>query len=405
MRKSIVSAIVVSLSALGLTGCVPSSAVQCDYESTTAPKSVPQELAAVIAPTNTFVELEEATAAAQTDVMDHLTTENTQFATVLADGAPSRKTLEWVAYPDLTTDVDKPYIQEDVYGTILYAYDCAVAGSDVGYRVKPESDLLGALGVAADSFTHEGSSRTVFVLSNGIQTAGQINFATDFPSLANNEATVESLRSQNALPDLSGVSVSWYGMGQVDGVNQLTLNQQSLDALEDFWTKVIAASGGSLDKVVRQITQADPLDGAIPQSSVTGVADACIVTLDEDSGFSFKPDESIFVNKSVSLNAAENVITELAANPNCSGALTVTGFAASGVDEDAYNDNQKKWVKTLSLDRANAFKRLLEEAGFNGKIVTVGGGKGTVNDWDSSGKFVESLGKKNRIVTISQGGN
>lgn len=404
MRKTLAAALLLSLSALGLTAC--SSDVQtCNYETAAPPTNVPQEIAVVIAPTASFVELEEATKASQTDVMALLTTENTQLATVLADGAPSQKTIDWVAYDDLTLDPDKPVIQEDVYGTVLYTYDCAVAGTDAGYRVTAESDLLGALGVAAASFTHENSQKHIFVLSNGLQTAGQINFATDFPTLANNEATVESLRAQNALPDLKGADVSWFGLGQVDGVNQKPLNQQSLDALEDFWTKAIAASDGTLSKAVRQITYKVPLEGAIPQSPVTGVADACIVTLDEDSGFSFKPDLADFVNEAVSLTAAENVITELAANPDCSGALTVTGFAASGVDKSAYNSAQKSKVKSLSLDRANAFKRLLEQAGFNGNIVTIGGGKGSVNDWDSSGKFVESLGKKNRIVTISQGGN
>lgn len=404
MRKTIAASLLLALASLGLTACA-SDVQTCNYETAAPPTNVPQEIAVVIAPTESFVDLEEATKASQTDVMALLTTENTQLATVLADGAPSQKTIDWVAYDDLTLEPDKPVIQEDVFGTVLYTYDCAVAGEDSGYHVTAESDLLGALGVAAASFTHEDSDKRIYVLSNGLQTAGQINFATDFPSLANNEATVESLRSQNALPDLKGADVSWFGLGQVDGIHQKTLNQQSLDALEDFWTRAISASGGTLSKTVRQITYKEPLQGSIPQSAVTGVADACIVTLNEDSGFSFKADQAIFINESVSLKAAENVITELAANPNCSGALTVTGFAASGVDEDAYNDSQKKWVMTLSLDRANAFKRLLEEAGFNGKIVTVGGGKGTVNDWDSNGKFVESLGKKNRIVTISQGGN
>jgi outer membrane protein OmpA-like peptidoglycan-associated protein len=413
MRKPASASLLAGLLALSLSGCSLVGGVfgggdktdPCDAISKNRPESVPNENVALIAPTTTFVDLTEALSAAKTDVMAALTEEFAQLSTVIADGGPEIKRTVYVRYPALATETDKPVQQEKVFNSIKFVYKCSLKASTSNYKQVPESDLLGALGAASSTFQNTTSPKNIFVMSNGLQTAGQISFLDGIPSKTETPGVVDSLKAQGALPNLTGVSVHWYGLGQVDGENQPNLNQQSIDALEAFWTELIRQSGGSLDKVVRQIVVKAPRDGSIEQSAVQGLADACLVQLDEASGFSFVPDKADFIDEETSFAAAQGVVEQLKNNPNCTGALTVTGFAASGVAKSAYNQGQKSKVKSLSLNRANAFKRLLEEAGFNGKIVTVGGGKGTVNDWDSNGKFVESLGKKNRIVTISQGGN
>ena len=44
----------------------------------------------------------------------------------------------------------------------------------------------------------------------------------------------------------------------------------------------------------------------------------------------------------------------------------------------------------------------LEKSGVTIKLVPVGAGKGPTDDWDAAGKFVESLGKQNRFVEVTQ---
>ena len=78
------------------------------------------------------------------------------------------------------------------------------------------------------------------------------------------------------------------------------------------------------------------------------------------------------------------------------------GFVASGVDKDAYNDAEIEAGKALSLARAEAFAALIKAAGWDGKIKAIGGGKGSVDDWNADGTFNETKGKSNRKVVISQ---
>jgi outer membrane protein OmpA-like peptidoglycan-associated protein len=404
MRKSLIKLVALALLATPLAACSQTK-TNCDtYQAADRPANIPVEIAVIEAPTNTFVELESATNAAQTDVMSKLTENGTELATVLADSTPNIQLHDYVVYDNLTTDLDKPNIQKDVYGLVLHTYDCEIAGEGT-YKSSGESDLLAAFAKAAGSFTSDTSQKYIFVLSNGLQTAGQINFTKGIPAQADVPAVVDSLSSQNALPNLKGAQVYWYGLGQVDGTNQPDLNQQTTDALQTFWTDAIQASNGELVKTVRDLPVSAPKDGAIVASKVEPLAGACIVTLTETDGFSFKPDSADFINRTQSLGAASNVINQLKSDPDCTGALTVTGYAAAGVDKSDYNATAKSHVQSLSLDRANAFKALLVEAGFTGTIKTVGGGKGPVNDWDSNGKFVEAQGKQNRKVTISQGNN
>jgi hypothetical protein len=42
------------------------------------------------------------------------------------------------------------------------------------------------------------------------------------------------------------------------------------------------------------------------------------------------------------------------------------------------------------------------QAGVTVEIESIGGDKGPEIDWDEDGNFVEELGKKNRIVVITQ---
>jgi outer membrane protein OmpA-like peptidoglycan-associated protein len=123
--------------------------------------------------------------------------------------------------------------------------------------------------------------------------------------------------------------------------------------------------------------------------------------LTSEDGFNFKPDSATFLNATKAQSSAENMAAEIERS-GCDGPLYVVGYAASGLDKNAYNAAAISAMKTVSAARAAAFKALLEDAGVTIKLIPVGAGKGPTNDWDASGKFAEEMGKQNRFVEVTQ---
>ena len=112
------------------------------------------------------------------------------------------------------------------------------------------------------------------------------------------------------------------------------------------------------------------------------------------------PDTATFVNAEMAEVGAQN-ISKAIEQAGCDGGLTVTGFAASGHSKAEYPKFEQATI-ALSKKRATAFKDLLIAAGATAAIKAIGGGKGPEVDWNADGSFNEDLGKKNRIVEISQ---
>jgi hypothetical protein len=286
-------------------------------------------------------------------------------------------------------------------------YECAVQDPDLeysgGYTITPETDFLQGLTVAARAFDVKasGSEKIVIVVGNGIQSIGQINFTKDgIPTLDAIPGIVEALKTAGVLPDLQGARVDWVGLGQTDGVAQAKLNQQSQDSLLAFWKALIVASNGREGTFQLEVAAGTPREGSIPVTQITALPDACIqMTLTSESGFNFKPDTAIFIDRAQAVTAAEKIAAELASKPDCTGGITVVGYTASGVSKDKFKPGDNL---VLSKQRADAFTELLVQAGVTVEIDSQGGDKGPEIDWDADGNFVEELGKKNRIVVITQ---
>jgi hypothetical protein len=390
-----------------LTGCsLGKSALDCGFPTIEKPSGVTTEIAAIVAPGDNFMDLESVIKSAASDIKATLTKDRTQFTVVLADGDPSQVTKRWVAFEDGDFEVDRQNTIDRTYKSLVTVSRCLEqeAGSSSStseFATQTDVDLLKAMQIAADSFEESASDKELFVLANGIQTAGQYLMQN---GLAQGEdgiaSAVAKLKQANALPDLGGATVHWFGLGVVDGAKQAPLNQQSVEAIEAFWTSVIASSNGKMGKTVRSIPFKAPGAGAISTMAISGLANACLFTLTEKDGFNFQPDSAEFLDRDSAIAGAEELARKIS-SAKCVGSLTVTGYAASGVAKDLFQKNTGK-IEALSLARATAFMKLLQNAGVNQKITVVGGGKGPVNDWNPDGSFSEDLGKLNRKVVVSQ---
>jgi hypothetical protein len=324
----------------------------------------------------------------------------------VADAAPKLIVTSFIdplngeAAQEIETQIDS------TYGYLDLASGCAggyLAKEDDQIALEKETDLLKALAVASDQMSHTGK-RTLFILGNGIQTSGAIQMqdADSFPKTeARAIAMAKSLSRSHQLPDLNGIEVKWYGLGQVDGANQKTLPTAWTKSLRAFWEKVIQLSGGTVAGMCEACGSGSPLPKAIKVHPVQTVECPLIVKLYESDGVEFKPDSTDFVSADKAKSAAESTVSKFKSK-GCSS-MTVTGYAAAGKSESEYKQNMKSIDKinlTLTKGRAKAFSRLLIESGFDGDIAFVGGGTcGT--EWDGNGKVDAEQQRLCRRVEVS----
>ncbi len=384
---------------------VEASDFDCTPTQGKEPAEVSSEVAIVAAPTNTFVRFSNALSTAEVDLRELLNKDGVQVSTVLGDGQPMQTSRSWVDFSKAVFQADKDKAINRALGKVRMTYYCAVMSKEQNpsaYSPVEGADFLSAIQVAASTFTHEPASHDIVILGNGLQDVGQLDLTKGLPQDASGARSVaNTLKTSGALPDLTGVQVKWIGLGQNDRTNQKPLHPIASKSLEVLWTEIIKAAGGELVKVVRTIPYADPVSTALSAKAIEVPAPPCVFMMTSDNGFNFKPDSAIFLNLSKAKAGAANMASEIK-KASCDGPLYVVGYAASGVDKNAYNAGAIASVKSVSAARASAFKALLEQAGVAIKLIPVGAGKGPTNDWDAAGKFSEDMGKQNRFVEVTQ---
>lgn len=89
---------------------------------------------------------------------------------------------------------------------------------------SPEADVLAGISAAADE-VREGQNPKIVVIDNGLPTVGSVSLPQTglFAPGVDIAASVRAMADLHLLPDLTGVRVRWYGMGEV------VAPQESLD--------------------------------------------------------------------------------------------------------------------------------------------------------------------------------
>lgn len=407
MRVAQAALILVSASAL--TACTPPSQrkTDCSFDDQVrnAAPAYGSDVSVVMAPSSSFVDFGHVIDASTEMFSDAVGLAGARVSIVLADGSPSLvRTL-----PPQTGDTedDTRIINRHMMSALNDVYFCAANTGEhpitTPLPVDAQVDLLGALGVAATAFDdgHDSGNRHILVMSNGLETAGQVDFSQrGIPGAADIGSVVGALKSQGALPNLHGAIVDFVGLGVVNA-SEPQLNQQTRDGLVAFWQSVVLASGGRVGRIVSAVVDGTPVAGSIAVRSVAGLADACIdESITEDDGVRFVPGSPEFLDVAAATAVAQSIAAKVSSS-NCPGTLTVTGFVASGVPLESYVFGNPEDLQ-LSADRATAFAALLTANGVDVPISIVGGGKGPVTDWDDAGNFVEDLGKQNRAIVVTQ---
>lgn len=267
----------------------------------------------------------------------------------------------------------------------------------------PEIDTLKGIQVGANALnsTYE-CEKSLIVFDAGLSTTGVLNFAEknilDVPV----EVIVEQLNNMHAIPNLSGVNVTWIGLGQVCG-NQEALPSSYKYKLQTLWNEILKASGATSITFDTSPLTLDENDCELPKCSVVPIVADCLeissvtlpeaVKFDENSSIKFKGDKSEFIDASAAEKELMPIAEYLCANPD--EYLYILGMTATVTGSD--------FGKELSIERAEACKKLLMKNRVKEhQLICVGLGQTPnplrVNDIDENGLQIEELAKINRAV-------
>lgn len=309
------------------------------------------------------------------------------FYVISADGVPR-----------LVVSIDSTSTRQD--DTDKEDYEVSVLEAMLTPAEKPESDMLSALSLAASSLAHASGDRTILVVDSGMSTAGAMAFQNTglLEPHADVDAMVERMRSAGALPDLTGVTVRWFGLGSVEEPQPL-LDTAAKSRLKNLWTKLITAANGEVvfDDAPMMKDIGDDLP-AVPEVTPVpvgafelGAAPSLEMSL-PDTEVGFEADVDVLRNEEV----AKSRIQETAAQIRSSGVseVRVTGCTSSWGTAEHRQD--------LSERRAEVVAGLLEN---NGVKVTSITGRGyecphQVVDTNADGTPIEELMAVNRRVII-----
>ncbi len=245
-------------------------------------------------------------------------------------------------------------------------------------------------------------------MDSGLSTAGYLDFTRGL-LWADPDDIVAALENAHALPDLSGISVSWMFLGQTADP-QPELNNAQKDALRNIWSQVLYAAGAEdvkfsdCDKTIAADRSTAPYVSIVDAEARAITVPIWIpdekepvmetVVLDE-SRVRFLGNQAAFVNPAEASTAIGAVGSALSQNPNIN--VIVVGTTAGAGTSD--------FSLALSLARAEAVRDELAAFGIDpARMTCLGLGADDpwhVDDTDpATGVMIENLACQNRKVMI-----
>lgn len=110
----------------------------------------------------------------------------------------------------------------------------------------PEIDTLSAIALSADTLqsTRGENDKSMIIFESGLSTASFLDFSAqniiDEPA----DSIVSQLEELHAIPDLEGIDVTWFGIGQTCG-EQTDLTPDYKYRLQNIWQAILEKGGGA----------------------------------------------------------------------------------------------------------------------------------------------------------------
>lgn len=271
---------------------------------------------------------------------------------VIADGAP------FAVGPQRFDQVKNNDIQQArADKTARYQLVEAVQGAAA---TTPETDLISAISLASRMLSAGTADTKVMVIRHsGVNTGASLPMQD--LDLLNTDITqlLDQLDAAAMVPRLNGVSVEFYGLGDVAG-SQRTLSAQQVQWLQSFWQAFFDRTGAAVT------FHADIVSGeALTENGhkVTPLAPAGTPTFVKVSTeqVAFQPDSTAFLDG----NAAHAALSALAAQLKAAPASYIVAGSTAEVDNASRDGAQ-----ALSLARAQTVRDELVANGVPADQIT-----------------------------------
>lgn len=217
----------------------------------------------------------------------------------------------------------------------------------------PETDLISAISLASRMLSAGTADNKVLIIRHsGVNTAVASLPMQDLDLLNSDPAKLlDQLDAAAMLPQLNGVAVEFYGLGDVAG-SQGTLSAQQVQWLKSFWQGFFDRTGANVT-FHTDIVSGDALNNG---HTVTPLAAAGAPTFVKVSAeqVAFQPDSTTFLDEAAAHAALNGLAEQLKG--------TSTHYIVAG--STAHVDNaSREGAQALSLARAQAVRSVLAEAG------------------------------------------
>ena len=226
--------------------------------------------------------------------------------------------------------------------------------------ITPETDLISAISLASRMLSSGTASNKVLIIQHsGVNTGASLPMQE--LDLLNTEPAqlLDQLDVAAMVPQLNGVPVEFYGLGDVAG-SQRTLSAQQVQWLQSFWQAFFDRTGAAVT------FHADIVSGeALTENGhkVTPLAPAGAPTFVKVSTeqVAFQPDSTTFLDEAAARTAQNGLAEQL---KGTSAHYIVAGSTAR------VDNASREGAQALSLARARAVRDVLVVAGVPADQIT-----------------------------------
>lgn len=317
---------------------------------------------------------------------------NEKYCLIILDGEPEINDKKDVTFPKRFFNQKKnneKVIQKHIEGIASTIAD------------DPEIDILEGLDMASRALSGSKEKKRLIVFSSGLSTAGDLNFAKT-PELISKRPTevVDMLNATKSIPDLSGIDLVWYGLGDVAGEQEKLSNMNKFQ-LKSIWSEIITASkpaSAVFDKTPPQKDSDEYGEEAAEYPEVSPVTLPTVLTIAETE-IGFEANEAILKdrNKAIEIMAYYADCIKAAGHDFYVVGSTATYGTVEGcrlLGEQRADVVKDILCKDYSVSGDSLYTYSIGQMNLGGNY------EWRLNDLDENGKFVEEIGAKNRKVMI-----
>lgn len=218
----------------------------------------------------------------------------------------------------------------------------------------PETDLISAVSLAGRMLSAGTASNKVLIIQHsGVNTGASLPMQE--LDLLNTEPAqlLDQLDAAAMVPQLNGVPVEFYGLGDVAG-SQRTLSAQQVQWLQSFWQAFFDRTGAAVT-FHADIVSGEALTENGHKVTPLAPAGAPIFIKVSAEQVDFQPDSTAFLDEDAARSALNGLAEQL---KGTSAAHYIVAGSTAQVDNAS-----REGAQALSLARAQAVRDVLVEAG------------------------------------------